>query len=177
MSKKPAFGILKRSFSLVSETAHKVTSDFQNGRCRVYTSFGKSPDLAGLRRKNSSKRNENILLNSFMMIQTSFVLNRSWNLRQVTLYEDQLCYPKEIVSDKSQTEYKKIKISDIVSVKLPNEKHSNQKDNSNTFYVKTSHSKVLFRCKNQEVRDEWMTAILMAKSSLILKEKLYVKGP
>lgn len=176
MSKKPALGLMKRSLSLVSDTAQKVSSDFQNGRCRIYTSFGKSPDLERRRRKNKCKVNEDILLNSFLMIQTSSVINRKWKLRRVTLYEEELCYPKEIVGDKSQTEWKSMKISDIVSVKIPKAKHSDEDDNSNAFYVKTSHSKTLFRCKNQDARDEWMTAILMAKSSLMLKENLRAKG-
>ena len=170
MNRKPALGFLKRSLSLVSDTANKVSSELHNSRSRLYTSFGKSPDQDGQRRRNSNKRNESVLKNSFLMIQTSSIVNRSWKLRRVTLLEDQLCYPKEIVNDDSRTEWKSIRISEIISVKIPNDSYLLQSKNTNTFYVKTSQSKILFRCKSQEARDEWMTAILMAKSSLMVKD-------
>lgn len=162
--------LLSRSLTFIAaEAKNQVNTEFQRGQ-RLYKSFGKGKDTTH-QRAQFGKRKESPVVkikDGFLWIQSFTPMKRNWKLRYVMLLEEKLCYLKEL-RDKSPkpAEWKVIKIADIVSVKISSEHISD----SDTFCVKTSHSKILFRCNNPDDRDKWMTALLTAKSSSMLSER------
>ena len=72
-------------------------------------------------------------------------------------------------------EWKEIRPSDIVSVKIPNDVLFSSNQSSYMVSLKTnsriSRTKILLRFKCQEERDEWITTLLMAKSWSLMDEK------
>ena len=166
--------LLSRSLSFVSDAANQVNSDFQRGQ-RLYKSFGKGKDT-NLQRGQICRRKDSAtsvkIKDGFLWIQSSLHMKRNWKVRYVMLLEEKLCYLKELRDKNPQAaEWKVIKIADIVSVKISGDGQTHHISDSDTFCVKTSRSKTLFRCNNQDERDKWMTALLTAKSSSMLKER------
>lgn len=161
---------LRRSVSFVSETGHQVNEDFRSAQ-RPYRSFGKGNERKLPRRHFACKRKEaDPIKDGVLWIQSSSHVIRNWKLRYVMLFDEKLCYMKETQGDSSRKkEWKTIKISDIVSVKISSESPSQALD-SDIFCVKTSRSKILFRCQDQDERDNWITALLTAKSVHLLGE-------
>ena len=162
--------LLSRSLTFITaEAKNQVNTEFQRGQ-RLYKSFGKGKEAIQrvplCRRKADSPFVK--IKDGFLWIQNSAHMKRNWKLRYVMLLEEKLCYMKELRDKNPQSaEWKVIKIADIVSVKISSEHISD----SDTFCVKTSHSKILFRCSNPDDRDKWMTALLTAKSFSIMNER------
>lgn len=161
---------LRRSVSFVSDIGQQVNGDFRSGQ-RPYRSFGKGNERQLPRRQYALKRKEtDPIKDGVLWIQSSSHVKRNWKLRYVMLFDEKLCYMKETRRETSTNkEWKTIKISDIVSVKISGE-NPHQVFDCDIFSVKTSRSKTLFRCRDQVERDNWITALLIAKSFNLVGE-------
>lgn len=110
----------------------------------------------------------------FLCVQCLPDVKWSWKLRYVMLFHDKLCYMKSktvLGENTGSMDFNAISISDIISLKISSDCQMLQISDSETFYVKTSHGRTLFRCRDEEERDKWITALLTAKSSDIMKER------
>lgn len=174
--------MLRRSSSFSSLSSEDFpdgandSSNFQSG-LRFYSSFGKTRERKLPHRYYGCRRKEGPVKEGFLWVQQSpGHFNKSWKLRYALLFSEKLCYmkPKQASDDISGSlDYTVIKFSDIVSVKVNNELH--EVSESETFVIKTTNNKTLFRCRNQEDRDEWMVSLLTAKSSSMIKEAIAKK--
>ena len=166
--------ILRRSLSFVSLSCDDSTDGFQREQ-QFYSSFGKSRDRKLPHRYYGLKRKEGPIKEGFLWVQSASPFNKTWKLRYVLLFDEKLCYmkPKQATDKISGAmDYTVIKFIDIVSVKINNDYKDEEHpvSDSDVFSVKTSHQKLLFRCRDQEERDQWMVSLLTAKSSSIIKE-------
>ena len=169
---------IRRSLSFVSDSTHQVNVSVQSGQ-RLYRSFGKGSERELPRHHYACRRRENDpIIEGVLWIQSSSHVKRTWKLRYVKLFDEKLCFMKETHGEISKAkEWKAIKISDIVSVKISSESQLQQVIDSEIFYIKTSRCKMLFRCRNQDERDNWITALLTAKSVSLIKETMAKEQP
>lgn len=116
----------------------------------------------------------------WMQSNSSPHINKTWKLRYLMLLEEKLCYLKEdrdklSIDASHESDWKVINISEINSLKVSSDGITPQINSSDSetdiFCVKTAHCKYLFKCRNQDERNDWVTAILTAKSSSLLNER------
>ena len=170
--------LLGRSKSFIPEDTRQEKVEFSRDQ-RHYRSM---KDVSRQRGQLSCRRKASPVVklrDGFLWMQSSPHINKSWKLRYIMLLEEKLCYLKE-KRDKMNlqvsqaAEWKMIKISDIVSLKVSTDgatHHDPVQPETDIFHIKTPHSKYLFKCRNQDERDNWMAAILTAKSSSLVKER------
>lgn len=104
-------------------------------------------------------------------------------MQYAVLYADRLCYTRQskLEDDGVCNEYdyrgKQVRVADIVSLKVLN-KHLQVRKSSNaksSIYLKYEASgkqtELLLRFQSREEMNKWMTALLIAKSSSLLKER------
>ena len=172
---------LHRSLSFISKSSDDDSEQFEFRR-RVQTSAtGLDKPKQRVRPRpycsGSSKKKERALKDGFVWMQIVPHKKKSWQLRYFMIFKEKLCYLEEPATSSSKgMEWKEIRPCDIVSVKIPNEIHLfNSNQTSYMVSLKTnsrfSRTKMLLRFKSQEERDEWITAFLMAKSWSLLDEK------
>lgn len=176
--------MFKRRLSLDdAATGTKRRSELNRSQL-LYRSFVRSREFGcnkgQLLRRRKESQTVVKLKEDFMWMQSAPNLTtKPWKLRYIMLLEEQLCYLKE-KRDKlnfqvsKAAEWKSIHISDIASLSLGSgvtAQTKSEQELTNTFYLKTTHSKYVFRCRNQDERDNWMAAILTAISSSLLKQR------
>ena len=136
----------------------------------------------------SVKRNERHLRTGFIYLQSSSKLNRTWKLYYAILYADRLFYTQQSKTDGFHDGFRRqqIKISHMVSLKVlkkhlhaQNQRNSRSNSKSNVLVVKFiadgKQNELLLRFHSAEEMNEWMTALLMAKSSSILGERTFTE--
>lgn len=163
-----------KSLSDLSSSSLGTHSDHTHRSDCFYGSFGKARGRKLPQRYYGCKRKDYPTKEGFLCVQSLSDVNRTWKLRYVMLFHDKLCYMKPLKAalDRSSgsMDLNVIHISDILSMKISSHCKLLNIADSDTFYVKTEHARTLFRCKNEEERDKWMTALLTAKSADIMKE-------
>ena len=126
-------------------------------------------------------KNEHLLKDGVVWVQVLPQLRRKWIRKYATLSEERLSYlrVREKPAEEAATtpEWNMIRISDLVSVKIPRENHFIFKNwDSRSLYLKVrtkkSKSKILLKCQTEEERDLWIAALLKAKSLRFMKEYL-----
>ena len=172
-----AASFLRRSWKSLSDLSNstlRIHSDHTHRGDGLYGTLGKSKGRKLPQRYYGYKRKDYPTTEGFLCVQCLSDVTRTWKLRYVMLFHEKLCYmkpPKAALGGSSGSmDFKTIHISDIVSVKINSHLQLLHTSDSDTFYVKTRQAKTLFRCRNGEERDKWMTALLTAKSADIMKE-------
>lgn len=121
------------------------------------------------------KRKSSPIKEGFLCVQCLPDVKWTWKLRYVMLFHDKLCYmkPKAVLGEGTGSmDFNAINISNIISVKISNESQIFKISDSETFFVKTTtHGRSLFRCRDEEERDKWVTALLTAKSTDIINDR------
>lgn len=123
-------------------------------------------------------KNEHLLKDGIVWVQALPQLKRKWIRKYAILSEERFSYLRERPDEAAATpEWNMIRISDLVSVKIPRENHFIFKNwDSRTLYLKVrtkkSKSRILLKWQTEEERDLWMAALLKAKSTRLMKEYL-----
>lgn len=172
--------LLGRSKSFVPEGTPLAFEKFEIGREFQRSCKKRNEPVIWPRGQFSCRRPAGSALRikeGFMWMHSSSQINKSWKLRYIVLLEEKLCYLKEQTGTLSfqtcyESDFKVIEISEIISLKVNSDGVTQSTDSeSEVFYVKTSNSKYSFKCRNQDERNSWVTAILAAKSSTMMKER------
>lgn len=178
-----AVGLLRRSFSYVSlSVSHHEPGQFDSHNNRkLFASFRKSKSHARPERYCCPRNYEDpSIKDGFVWTQIIPHVKKDWQLRYLMLFHEKLCYLKETVRHTSkEMQWREIEVKSIVSVKIPSENQIHfvsDTDESSMLYIKintkSSPTKILFRFKSQQERDEWMTAFLTAKSWSMLNDRI-----
>ena len=171
--------LLGRSKSYIPEATPLEKFDISRNFHHSYR-IVKEPDWQKEQLSHRLRRvNQDVKMkDGFLWMQSSPHINKTWKLRYLMLLEEKLCYLKEnrdkLSLDASfESDWKVINISEINSLKVSSDGVTPQISDSETdiFCVKTQHCKYLFKCRHQNERNDWVTAILTAKSSSLMKER------
>ena len=145
---------------------------------KSFVVFGRSKKRKLPRRHYCCKVTRDYLLkDGLVWVQVFPRIRRKWIRRYLILSEERLSYFKERPDDGTTIlDWKVIRISDVVSVKIPSDNHFIFENwNSRTLYLKVgkkrSEAKVLLRWSTEEERNIWMAALLKAKSVRLMKER------
>ena len=179
--------VVKRGLLLASQT---VLPEFRRKGRSSFTTKSKARRIPpnqlnwhyGVRRKELQLRA------GLVWIQVSSQLKKRWKMQYAVLYAERLCYTRqsEKLEDESDRECcmykirgKQIRVADIVSLKVLFDKHLKMSNSANTrnniclkYETNGKQSELLLRFQSHEEMNEWMTALLIAKSSSLVKERV-----
>lgn len=180
---KSGKSVVKRGISLASRT---FLPEFRSKRRSSFTMKCKGRKYSANWQCSpmySGKRRERHVRTGFVYVQSSSQLKKTWKLHYAVLYADRLSYIQQSKTENFYDSFRgqQIKISNIVSLKVL-KKHSQVRKNSLTngcksavllvkFVVHGKQTELLLRFQTPEETNEWMTALLMAKSSSLLGER------